>query len=318
MTRSALIAIGGNALVIDGDHTTLDDQRLRASELAEHIATLIEGGWRVLITHGNGPQVGFILRRGELAGHQGAEEKLPALPLWLAVADSQGGIGHILGLALDNALLARGLDRRVAAVLTHTEIDPDDPAFVNPTKPIGSELSAQQAEVGRIEHGWHVRESADGTYRRVVGSPQPKAVLETDSIRTLIDSGHIVIAAGGGGIPVRRDAAGWIPVDAVIDKDRASALLAAAAGLAELVLVTGVDNVAVRFGTPQQRSLHNVTADEMVRYQAAGEFPPGSMGPKVEAALRFLENGGRAAVICSITGIADALEGRGGTRITTN
>lgn len=318
MSRSVLIAIGGNALVIDGDHTTLDDQRRRAAEFAEHVATLVADGWRVLITHGNGPQVGFILRRGELTGHQGVEERLPDLPLRLAVADSQGGIGHILGLAVDNALRARGLDQRVSAILTHTEVDPDDPALSNPTKPIGSAMSAQRAVSGRDHHGWHISKNADGTYRRVVGSPQPRSILESDAIRTLVESGHIVIAAGGGGIPVRRDACGWTAVDAVIDKDRASALLATDAGIDELVLVTGVDQVAVGFGTSSQRSLSAVTADEMTRHQEAGEFPPGSMGPKVEAALDFLAHGGRASVICSITGIADALAGRGGTRITNN
>src|SRR4051794_39822676 len=315
MTRTALIAIGGNALVLDGEPGSIPRQQERAAQFADQVADLVVGGWTVVVTHGNGPQVGFILRRGELVAPDATIEGLPELPLWLAVADSQGGIGHILAVAIDSALARRGMRARAVAVLTHAEVARDDPAFATPTKPIGSQLSAGIARV-RTAQGWTVAETSAGVFRRVVASPRPQRIVEAEQIRALLGTGAVVVAAGGGGIPVLREDGGWRSVDAVIDKDRASALLAAIAGVDTLVLVTGVDQVYVGFGTPGQRALADLPPAEARGYLEAGEFPAGSMGPKVESALQFLDGGGRRAVITSLPRLRDALAGRAGTSIT--
>lgn len=312
---TVLIAIGGNALVLDGEPGSVERQLERAASFAETVAELVADGWTVVVTHGNGPQVGFILRRGELVAPDATVEGLPDLPLWLAVADSQGGIGHMLAVALDTALERAGLDSRAVAVLTHAEVALDDPAFHNPTKPIGGQISAAVARLRVAEEGWSVTEVEPEVFRRVVPSPVPNTIIESDAIRTLSGSGAVVIAAGGGGIPVVRDDAGWHPVDAVIDKDRASALLASEIDLATLVLVTGVDQVYVDFGKPTQRALDRVGTEEMRQHLADGQFPPGSMGPKVDSAVSFVESGGSSAVITSLPGLRDALAGKGGTHI---
>lgn len=314
MTRTALVAIGGNALVLDGEPGSIRLQLERAAQFAEQVADLVADGWTVVVTHGNGPQVGFIMRRGELVAPDAAVEGLPDLPLWLAVADSQGGIGHILALAITSSLERRGLSQRAVAVLTHTEVDPQDPAFGAPTKPIGSQMSADVARTRSAEAGWSVAEVGPDTYRRVVASPTPLRIVEAEQIRGLAQH-SVVVAAGGGGIPVTRTADGWHGVDAVIDKDRASALLASATGVDTLVLVTGVDHVFVGWGTPDQRALDEVRPDELRRHLDAGEFPAGSMGPKVESALKFVQDGGREAVITSLPRLRDALAGRAGTHV---
>jgi carbamate kinase len=315
-TRTALVAIGGNALVLDGEAGSVVRQQERAAHFAEQVADLVADGWTILVTHGNGPQVGFILRRGELVAPEATVEGLPELPLWLAVADSQGGIGHMLAVAIDTALLRRGLTARAVAVLTHAEVDPADPAFGRPTKPIGSTMTADTARLRVAAEGWSVAETGPGRYRRVVASPRPRVIVESDQIRSLMLSGAVVIAAGGGGIPVVREHDAWHSVDAVIDKDRASALLAASAGVGTLVLVTGVDEVYVGYGTPHQQALDRVTPEVLRWYLDAGEFPAGSMGPKVESALQFLADGGHHAVITSLPRLRDALEGRAGTHLT--
>lgn len=312
---SALIAIGGNALVLEGEDGSLVRQRERAAEFADQVASLVAAGWQLVVSHGNGPQVGYILRRGELVAPEAPIEGLPDLPLWLAVADSQGGIGHLLALEVDNALQGRGLATRAVAVLTHAEVDADDPAFSAPTKPIGSTMTAEVARLRMSEAGWTVVETSDGVFRRVVASPRPTDVIEAQQIRALAGTDAVVIAGGGGGIPVVRDERGWHSVDAVIDKDRASALLAARIGLETLVLVTGVDQVYVHFGTDRQRALAEVDAEEMREHLEAGEFPAGSMGPKVESALAFLDGGGTQAVITSLGRLPEALAGTAGTRI---
>ena len=222
-----LIAIGGNALVHEGESGSLCRQQERSAAFARQVVELVEAGWRVLVTHGNGPQVGFILRRGELVAPDATVEGLPELPLWLAVADSQGGIGHLLCLAIDDALIAHDRPERAVAVLTHVEVDADDPAFGHPTKPIGGLLTADSARRRVAEEGWSVVETAPGVYRRVVPSPAPTAILEAAQVRTLADAGAVVIAAGGGGIPLVSRDGQWAAVDAVVDKDRSSALLAA-------------------------------------------------------------------------------------------
>jgi carbamate kinase len=315
MNRTALVAIGGNALVLDGEPGSIPRQQERAATFAEQVADLIADGWQVLVTHGNGPQVGFILRRGELVAAEAETEGLPELPLWLAVADSQGGIGHILAVAIDSALARRGLPARAVAVLTHAAVARADPAFAAPTKPIGSPMTSAVARVVAAQ-GWTVTETSAGVFRRVVPSPRPRRIVETDQIRALLGTGAVVVAAGGGGIPVLREDGGWRSVDAVIDKDRASAVLAAIAGVDTLALVTGVDQVYVGYGTPDQRALADVRAAEARSYLDAGEFPAGSMGPKVESALQFLDGGGRRAVITSLPRLRDALAGRAGTSIS--
>jgi carbamate kinase len=317
MTRTALIAIGGNALVLDGEAGSIPRQQERSAQFADQVADLVVGGWTVVVTHGNGPQVGFILRRGELVAPDAQIEGLPELPLWLAVADSQGGIGHLLSVAIDSALARRGSGVRAAAVLTHVEVDPADPAFAAPTKPIGSVLSKEAALLRQAQEGWTVTETRPGTFRRVVASPAPRRILEAEQIATLVASGCVVIAAGGGGIPVVRDDAGWSGVDAVIDKDRASAVLAAQTGVETLVLVTGVERVCTGFGTPRQRELHHLDAEEARALLAAGEFPAGSMGPKIESALAFLAAGGRETLITSLPALTRGLQGSAGTRITS-
>lgn len=314
---TVLIAIGGNALVLDGEAGSVERQLERAATFAGSIADLVAAGWTVIVTHGNGPQVGYILRRGELVAPDATVEGLPALPLWLAVADSQGGIGHMLAVAIDSALAERGLATRAVAVLTHAEVDVDDPAFDKPTKPIGGQLTAEVARLRAAEEGWVVTEVGDNLYRRVVASPIPRTIIESHQIRVLVDSGTVVIAAGGGGIPVVRDSAGWHPVDAVIDKDRASALLAGEIGVATLVLVTGVDEVYVDFNAPGQRALHEVGIAEMREHLDAGQFPAGSMGPKVQSAIDFVgATEGARAIITSIGRLPDALAGRAGTIVT--
>ncbi|WP_051515457.1 hypothetical protein [Candidatus Blastococcus massiliensis] len=237
-------------------------------------------------------------------------EGLPELPLWLAVADSQDGIGHILAVAIDSALQRRGLAARAVAVLTQAEVAADDPAFTEPTKPIGSQLTADMARMRVAEDGWTVAETSAGVFRRVVASPRPVRIVEAEQIQVLVD-------AGGGGIPVLRENGEWRSGGAVIDKDRASALLAITAAVDTLVLVTGVDHVYVGFGTPGQRALAEVHPGEVRALLEAGEFPVGSMDPKVESALSFLAGGGRRAVITSLPRLRDALAGRAGTPITS-
>ena len=316
---TVLIAIGGNALVLDGEPGSVERQLARAATFASSVADLVAAGWTVVVTHGNGPQVGYILRRGELVAPDALVEGLPALPLLLAFADSQGGIGHMRAGAIDSALAARTLETRAVAVLTHAEVDANDPAFDKPTKPIGGQLTAEVARLRVAEEGWVVTEVGDDNFRRVVASPIPRTIIESNQIRTLVDSGTVVIAAGGGGIPVVRDGAGWHPVDAVIDKDRASALLAGEIGVATLVLVTGVDEVYVDFNQPTQRALREVGIAEMTEHLAAGQFPAGSMGPKVQSAIDFVGTSDDArAIITSISRLPDALAGTAGTVVSNH
>lgn len=315
MKHTVLVAIGGNALVLDGEPGSVARQLERSLEFGRLVADLVAEGWRVLVTHGNGPQVGYILRRGELVAAEAISEGLPELPLWLAVADSQGGIGHMLTLAIDQALAERGIDRCAVALLTHCEVDGDDPAFHQPTKPIGSAMTPEIAHRRVAEEGWTVRETQPGSFRRVVPSPRPHRIVEATEIRALLHRGAVVVAAGGGGIPVSRAAGEWRSLDAVIDKDRASVLLAASVGVGTVILVTGVDEVYAGYGTPEQRALRNTSPEELRALLAAGEFPAGSMGPKVESALEFIDGGGLHAVITSLPRLREALHGTAGTHL---
>jgi carbamate kinase len=313
MEHRAVIAIGGNALILDGQRGTIAEQRVNASETARHIADLVAEGWGVVVTHGNGPQVGFILLRSELVPD---DAPVPKLSLEMSVADSQGGIGHILGEALLNELAQRGFPDRVACVLTHVVVDESDPAFDRPTKPIGPFYTRDEAESRAAKAGWTIVEDSGRGYRRVVASPEPQRIVELPQIRALVDAGFVVLAVGGGGIAVVETAPGqYRGVEAVIDKDRASALLAASLEVPLLVLSTGVERVAIHFRQPDERWLERITASEAAAYNAAGEFPKGSMGPKVEAAIRFLERGGEEVLITTPAALSRAIAGQTGTRV---
>jgi len=311
--RRAVVAIGGNALIRDGQRGTIAEQYDNAVEMARHVATLVSQGWGIVMTHGNGPQVGFILLRSELVGDSAP---VPQLSLEMSSADSQGGIGHILSMALLNELARRGMPDRVAYVMTHTVVDGADRAFDRPSKPIGPFYTATQAAARRKRNAWQMVEDSGRGYRRVVPSPQPLRIVESAQIRTLVDAGHVVVAVGGGGIPVVERSPGvYAGVEAVIDKDRASALLATSLDVPLLVLSTGVERVAVHFRRPDQRFIDRMTVSEAARYLADGEFPGGSMGPKIEAAISFLRRPDREALITTPASLEQAVAGRTGTRI---
>jgi carbamate kinase len=310
--RTAVIAIGGNSLIKDANHQSARDQYLTARQTCHHIASLISDGWRIVVTHGNGPQVGFVLRRSELAASE-----LPEEPLDVCGADTQGAIGYVLQQNLRNELACRGIDADVVALICQTEVAADDPAFGSPSKPIGAFMTAEQAERRRQE-GWHVAEDANRGWRRVVPSPRPLRLVEMPSIRRLIDAGTVVIAAGGGGIPVVADEAGTLRgVAAVIDKDLASAMLASQIGADLFAIATAVPQVALDFGTPRQRWVSELTLAEAKRYLAEGShFAAGSMAPKIAAVIAYLEAGGKEALITAPTDLQCALAGQTGTRIT--
>lgn len=313
MSRTALVAVGGNALVADNEHARIADQFAAARSLGRSLSAMIAEGWRVAIVHGNGPQVGFIMRRSDLVARLAPE--LPRLGLDLSVADSQGGIGFILANSLGNELRAAGLPARVVALVTHVEVSAQDPAFAAPTKPIGVFYSEEEAKRLQRSEGWTMVEDSGRGWRRVVPSPRPIRVLELDAAARLLEDGYTVIAAGGGGIPVVHDEDGaFHGVEAVIDKDFASALLASALNVDMLIVTTGVPQLALDFGTPRQRQLDRITVAEAEEHLAAGQFPPGSMGPKVEAIAQFLRASGREALITSPDLLTEALDGRTGTR----
>jgi len=312
VSKLAVVAIGGNSLVRDKEHVTVADQYAAAGETAGHIAGLIAAGWDVAITHGNGPQVGFILRRSELASHE-----LHEVPLEVCGADTQGAIGYALQQNLANDFREMGLDKTVATVVTQVEVAPDDPAFQNPAKPIGSFMDADEAARRRDEEGWDVVEDAGRGWRRVVASPRPIRIVEEAAVRTLLDAGMVVITVGGGGIPVVRNADGDLEgIAAVIDKDHASGLLANVLGADLYLISTAVEQVALHFGTPQQEWVDRLTVSEAKALLAEGShFAPGSMAPKVEAAIDFLERGGKEVLITDPANIGRAVAGETGTRI---
>jgi carbamate kinase len=312
--RTAVVAVGGNALLEGGGPATIAEQFDAARRLAPQLCRLVADGWRIVLTHGNGPQVGFIMRRSDLVAD--IEPGLPQLGLDMAVADSQGSLGYILGATLRGELRAAGLDQPVVALLTHTVVDPGDPAFGTPTKPIGSFYEEAVARRLAEANGWAIAEDSGRGWRRLVGSPRPVRLVEQEAIETLVDAGFLVVAAGGGGIPVVETPDGRLTgVEAVIDKDFASALLATALGADLLCITTGVDRVAINFGRPDERALDVVGIAEARRHLADGQFPAGSMGPKIEAALGFLEAGGDEVLICSPHRLGDALDGATGTRV---
>lgn len=309
--KLAVVAVGGNSLIRDKDHESIPDQNREAAVTAHHIAEMIATGWNVVITHGTGPQVGFILRRSELA-----LDEIPPVPMDYADADLQGGIGYMFLKALYNEFRTRGLDRKAVAIITQTLVDSQDPAFTDPSKPIGSQMDEQTARQLAARQGWVVKEDAGRGWRRVVPSPLPKTIVEMAAINQLARSGFVVIACGGGGIPVVEDEKGNLSgVEAVIDKDLASSLLARSIGADLLLVSTGVEKVAINFNRPNQQWLNRMTMAEAKRHLADNQFDRGSMGPKIQAVIEFLEGGGSTGLITNPPNIGRALAGETGTFI---
>ena len=310
MAKVAVVAVGGNALVKDKSKMTIQDQYEAAYETMGHITRMIKSGWNVIISHGNGPQVGFILRRSELASHE-----LHPVPLDYCGADSQGAIGYMFQRALNSHFMDEGMDKHALTVVTMVEVDKNDPAFQNPTKPIGSFLDEATAKE-RMAEGKTFVEDAGRGWRQVVPSPRPKRIVEVEPIHSLVENGFIVVASGGGGIPVVEGEDGKLKgIEAVIDKDFASALLAETISADLLLISTAVEKVALNFNTPEEKWLDEITVAEAKQYIEEGHFAPGSMLPKVQACIEFLEKGGEKALITDPPNIPRALKGETGTWI---
>ena len=312
--KVAVIAIGGNSLIKDKQHQSVEDQYLAAKETASHIVDMIEAGWDVSIGHGNGPQVGFILRRSEIANKT---EGMHEVPLDVCGADSQGAIGYAMQQNLQNELRRRGIEKPVTTVITQVLVDHNDKAFQSPSKPIGGFMDESEAKRRAQEMGWAVVEDAGRGWRRVVASPLPKRIIEFASIKTLIDHGMVVISTGAGGIPVIENEAGDLEgVAAVIDKDFGSSLLAQQLKADLFLISTAVEKVALNFGKPDQKWIDRMTLSEAKSYLAAGtHFAKGSMAPKIQAITWFLEAGGKQALITNPENIGRALSGETGTWI---
>lgn len=312
--KVAVVAIGGNSLIKDTKHQSVEDQYQAAKETTHHIADMIEAGWDVAIGHGNGPQVGFILRRSEIAAKV---EGMHEVPLDVCGADSQGAIGYALQQTLQNEFIVRGIKKPVATVVTQVKVDKNDKAFQNPTKPIGGFMDEAEAKRREKELGWSVVEDSGRGWRRVVASPIPQEVVELDAVNELIKSGTVVITVGGGGIPVIDDGkGGCVGCAAVIDKDYASSLLARLIKADLLLISTAVEKVAINFGKPDQKWLDKMTLSEAKKYLAEGvHFAKGSMAPKIQAIIWFLEAGGKQALITDPEHIGAALRGETGTWI---
>lgn len=310
--KTVVIAVGGNALIKDENHMSVPDQYAAVVETAQHITDLIEKGFRVVISHGNGPQVGFILLRSEHS-----RGLLHEVPLDSIGADTQGAIGYQLQQALGNEFRKRGLKNSVVTIVTQTLVDHNDPAFQKPTKPIGQFYKKEEADDRIRVEKWSMVEDAGRGWRRVVASPKPVRIIEADVIKKLVADGYTLIAAGGGGIPVVADEAGNLRgTAAVIDKDLASAALAKEIGADLLVISTAVEKVCLNFGKPDQKTLDKITVAEAKQYMAEGHFKPGSMLPKMQACVQFIEQGGSEALITCPEVLPAALAGKTGTRIT--
>lgn len=306
-----VVAVGGNALISDSEHKSLTDQRAASREAMGHVAGMVEAGWNVIVTHGNGPQVGFLMRRAELA-----KAELPEIPMDVCGADTQGATGYMFASELNNEFHRRGLRKQALALVTQTVVDADDPAFAKPTKPVGSFMDEATAKARADKDGWQVVEDSGRGWRRVVASPVPQRILELEAIKSLSDKGFVVVAAGGGGIPVTETASGEVTgVEAVIDKDLGTAILAAELKADVLLISTAVPAVAVDFNTPQQRWLDTMTVSEAEGYIAAGQFGKGSMEPKIQAAVDFIKAGGSRAIITDPPNMVKALAGEAGTAI---
>jgi carbamate kinase len=310
VARTALVAVGGNSLIRAGEKGTIAEQFANARRTAEGIVQIIRAGVHVVVTHGNGPQVGAALLRSERAADQ-----VYTHPLDVCDATTQGEIGYLLQQSLQSALAGAGLNTPVATVVTQVVVSPDDPAMRHPTKPVGPFYSEREARARQAQFGWAIVEDAARGYRRLVPSPEPLEIVEEGVIRRLVDTGVLVVAVGGGGIPVVRRGRSLRGVEAVIDKDRASALLAARLGTDLFVIATDTDRVYLNYKKPNQRPLGRVTAADLEAHYRAGQFPPGNMGPKVESALRFVRNGGHEVIITSCERLLDAVRGEAGTHI---
>ncbi len=311
-TKLIVVALGGNAITQQGEQGTIYQQFANTRNSLEGVCELARLRHRIIITHGNGPQVGNEMIRVEQAGHL-----VPMLPLGILVADTQGGMGYMIEQCLQNVLHDRNIRRQVACLVTQVLVDKNDPALKNPTKFVGPFYEEKKAKRLRETRGWVMKPDANRGWRRVVPSPKPLQIIEKNIIRELVENDVIIIAAGGGGIPVYLEDNGWLEgLDAVVDKDLASAVLGNDVGAQELHILTGVDQVAIRFGRPDQQFIDHMTVETARQYLAEGHFPPGSMGPKIEAAIQFIEGGGKKVVITSIEKSLDALYGRAGTVIT--
>jgi len=313
--KIAVVAIGGNSLIKDETKKSVSDQYEAAKESTRHIADMIEAGWEVAIGHGNGPQVGFILRQSEIS-HKA--EGLPETPMDVCGAESQGFIGYMLQQNLQNELFQRGIKKNVATVITQVLVDINDPAFQNPTKPIGGFMTEEDARKRKKQLGWSVVEDAGRGWRRVVASPIPKEVVEFDTVSALLYAGVVVVTVGGGGIPVYDKGNGdYIGAPAVIDKDYASSLLARSLSADLFLISTAVEKVAINYGKPDQKWLDHITLEDAKRYLAEGtHFAKGSMAPKIQAIIWYLEAGGKEALITNPENIGRAMRGETGTRIT--
>lgn len=311
LPKRVLITLGGNAILPSRGTGTFEEQCAITSLTMQPITEMVAAGVEVVLSHGNGPIVGNILIRNEAV-----RDQIPPMPLDVCGADSQGGIGYMMQQSLQNELRRHSIDRTVVTVVTQIIVDDRDPAFRRPTKPIGPFYAEDRARLLAKEKGWTIVEDAGRGYRRVVPSPQPLEVVEIAAIRGLVEDGVIVIAGGGGGIPVSRQWDGALHgVEAVIDKDLASSLLARLLGCDTLVIITGVDRVSVHYKKPEQRDLDTTTVEELERYQKEGHFPAGNMGPKVQAAIEFIRGGGKEVIITSPEKAREALEGTAGTRV---
>ncbi len=308
-----VIAVGGNALAAEDGRTDLESQAQAAVRTASHIVDVVAAGFKVVLTHGNGPQVGFILRRSELA-----KDSVPIVPMDYATADTQGAIGFMFQRAIDNEFIRRGMHQHHAQTLvTQVIVDQNDPAFSQPTKPIGTYMDQATANILAKENQWHIMEDAGRGWRRCVASPTPQSIVEIAAIEHLLAANQVVIAAGGGGIPVVRRADNTLKgVEAVIDKDLSSCLLAKQLKAQRLIIATAVEKVAIHFGTPQQQALDCVSLTQMQHYQDQGHFPAGSMGPKIAAIIDFVGNTQQHALVTDIAHLALALKGQAGTEIT--
>ncbi len=312
-TPRIIVALGGNAITRDGDDGSVESDYANLRRSLDGVVEMLRRGYEVVLTHGNGPQVGNQMIRVELARGQA-----PDLPLDVMVADLQGGLGYMIEMVLRNKMLRAGLEVPVCALLTQVEVDRADPAFDDPTKFVGPAFSREEIERRVAERGWVVKEDKGRGWRRVVPSPEPLGILESGLITTLVEAGALVIVTGGGGIPVARDADGELSgVEAVIDKDYAAAKLARSVGASHLFLLTSVDAVYLDYGRPSQRRARFLTVAEARGYLRAGQFPTGSMGPKIEAACRFVENGGKRALITDVFTVIEAIDGSAGTWITS-
>lgn len=309
--KTIVVALGGNAITREYEEGNITQQFENTRRSLSGVIYLIQKGYRVILTHGNGPQVGNALIRVEEARHL-----VPPLPLGVIVADLEGGMGYMIEQCLQNKLSDAGIKKEVSTVLSQIIVDPEDPAVKEPTKFVGPFFKEEEVEALVAERGWIMKEDKGRGYRRVVASPKPLSFVPKKVIKSLLDNDVIVIAAGGGGIPVYQASNGWLEgIDGVIDKDRASALLGTEIGADELMILTGVDKVAIGFGTPDQKELDRMTVSEAQKYLEAGEFPKGSMGPKIEAAIDFIKSGGRRVCIASIEKAVQAIDGESGTLI---